>query len=222
MYNGVCEYALAFPLGDVRQVWSTGHRKVAGVLERVGVGRVAIFIDGAYLDATLRDDFQSARVNYAQLSEALAGEKEILRTYYYHCLPYQSNPPTTEESDRFGKMQAFFHALRQIPRYEVREGRLQFRGVRDDGTPILQQKRVDVMLAVDLTMLSAKQQISDAILITGDSDFIPPVNVARNEGVVVWLYHGTNNPPHADLWELADERVRLTQALIDSVRRAPS
>ena len=177
-----------------------------------------MFIDGGYLDYTLRDDFQSARVNYAQLSEALAGEKEILRSYYYHCLPYQSEPPTTEESERFGKMQRFFYALRQIPRYEVREGRLESRGFRADGTRILQQKRVDVMLAVDLTLLSTKRQISDAILVTGDSDFIPPVNVARNEGVVVWLYHGTNNPPHNDLWQLADERVSLTQELIDSVR----
>ena len=185
------------------------------------MGRTAIFIDGGYLDYTLRDDFQLAKIDYAKLSEGLAGEKEILRTYYYHCLPYQSDPPTVEESERFGKMQAFFHALRRIPRYEVREGRLEFRGTRDDGSPILQQKRVDVMLAVDLTLLSARRQISDAILVTGDSDFIPPVNVARNEGVVVWLYHGTKNPPHNELWQLADERVPLTQEFIDSIGFQP-
>lgn len=182
------------------------------------MGRAAIFIDGAYLDYTLKDDFQLAKIHYGGLSEALAGEKEILRTYYYHCLPYQSEPPTVEEAERFGKRQAFFHRLREIPRYEVREGRLEFRGRRDDGTPIFQQKRVDVMLAVDLTLLSAKRQITDAILVTGDSDFIPPVSVAKNEGVVIWLYHGTANPPHNDLWELADERIPLTQELIDSIR----
>ncbi len=85
----------------------------------------------------------------------------------------------------------------------------------------LQQKRVDVMPAVDLTLLSARRQISDAILAAGDSDFIPPVDVARNEGVVVWLYDGTKNSPHNDLWQLADERVPLTQEFIDSIRLPP-
>ena len=85
----------------------------------------------------------------------------------------------------------------------------------------LQQKRVDVMPAVDLTLLSARRQISDAILVAGDSDFIPPVDVARNEGVVVWLYHGTKNSPHNDLWQLADERVPLTQEFIDFIRLPP-
>lgn len=182
------------------------------------MGRVAIFIDGAYLDYTLRDDFGSAGIDYGKFSQALAGEKEILRTYYYHCLPYQSNPPTVEESERFGRRQAFFTALRRLPRYEVREGRLEFRGKRDDGTFIFQQKRVDIMLGVDLTLLSATRQITDVILVAGDSDFIPAVVVAKNEGAVVWLYHGTKNPPHRDLWDLVDERVALSQQLIDSVR----
>lgn len=186
--------------------------------KRVDVGRVAIFIDGAYLDYTLRDDFGSASIDYGKLSQALAGGREILRTYYYHCLPYQSNPPTIEESERFGKKQAFFSALRRLPRYEVREGRLEFRGMRDDGAPIFQQKRVDIMLGVDLTLLSAGRQITDVILVAGDSDFIPAVVVAKNEGVVIWLYHGSKNPPHRDLWDLADERVALTQELIDSIR----
>jgi hypothetical protein len=52
------------------------------------MGRVAVFIDGAYLDYVLRDEFARARIDYGRLSEELAGGIDLLRTYYYHCLPY--------------------------------------------------------------------------------------------------------------------------------------
>ena len=69
--------------------------------------RVAVLIDGVYLDYGLRDQFGSARLDFHLLAKELAAEKEILRTYYYHCLLYQSDPPTADETDRFSKMQAF-------------------------------------------------------------------------------------------------------------------
>ena len=62
------------------------------------MSRIAIFIDGAYLDYTLRQEFGGARILYDKLSAQLTQGCDVLRTNYYHCLPYQSNPPTVEES----------------------------------------------------------------------------------------------------------------------------
>ena len=154
--------------------------------------RIAIFIDGAYLDYCLRDEFNSSRIDYGTLAAQLSDGHDLLRTYYYHCLPYQSDPPTTEEASRFGRMQSFVSQLERLPRFSVKLGKLAFRGKRDDGRPILVQKRVDIMLGVDLVQLSTKGQISTAALVAGDSDFLPAVSVAKQEGVVVHLYHGTN------------------------------
>ena len=42
-------------------------------------GRVAIFIDGAYLEFVLKDEFQEARIDYQALSKYLAGDSDILR-----------------------------------------------------------------------------------------------------------------------------------------------
>lgn len=181
--------------------------------------RVAIFIDGAYLDFGLRDQFDMARIDYGMLAEELSGEKELLRTYYYHCLPYQSDPPTKDEAERFGRMQAFVNQLERLQRFRVRLGKLAFRGCRDDGRPIFVQKRVDIMLGVDLVQLGLKSQISTAVLIAGDSDFLPAVEVARNEGVVLHLYHFGAHRPHRDLWDACDERTEITPDLIDKVRR---
>jgi uncharacterized LabA/DUF88 family protein len=178
--------------------------------------RIAIFIDGAYLDATTRNECGGARIDYAKLAQKLAGKTEILRTYYYNCLPYQRNPSTLDESTRFAQAQKFHIALRALPRFEVREGMLVYRGSDDKGKPIYVQKGVDIQFGVDLVLLSAKQQISHAALIAGDSDFVPAINVAKNEGVLIHLYHGAT--PHRKLVEAADERTQITSAFLADVR----
>ena len=181
--------------------------------------RVAIFIDGAYLDYLLKVEFGAVRIDYSALSERMAGESDILRTYYYHCPPYQGNPPTQDERERYSTQRRFFDTLDRLPRYMVRLGRLAYRGVDDRGRPRYEQKRVDILLGVDLVQLAAKQNIQEAVLLAGDSDFIPAVTAAKSEGVVIKLFHGER--PHSDLWREADERTQITQSFIDSILLGP-
>src|ERR1700736_4465549 len=125
--------------------------------EEMSLGRVAIFIDGGYLDFVLREEFDNARIDYEKFAAWMAGPNEMLRTYYYHCLPYQSNPPTDEERRRFSQAQSFFGRLCRLPRFHVREGKLAYRG-RDasTGLAIFEQKRVDLMLGLDMALLASK------------------------------------------------------------------
>lgn len=148
----------------------------------------------------------------------MADSREILRSYYYDCPPYQSASPTLEERQRFGGHQKFVYALENLPRFSVRLGRLEHRGLDQSGKPIFHQKRVDILLGVDLALLAAKHQIADAALLAGDSDFLPAVEATKSEGVVVHLFHGQH--PHRDLALACDERVRITQEFIDAIRRA--
>ncbi|MCZ2110385.1 MAG: NYN domain-containing protein [Dehalococcoidia bacterium] len=172
--------------------------------------RIAIFIDGGYLDYVLKDLGIFGKLDYRAFADALKGHDDLLRAYYYHCLPWQSPHPTPQESERFANMQKFLDSVDRIPRYMVRKGRLAYRGTRSDGTPIFEQKQVDILLASDIVLLSAKRQVSEIILVSGDSDFLPAVRIARDEGVVVQLAHGGGkNRPHNELWNTADERVEL-------------
>ncbi len=179
------------------------------------MGRVAIFIDGAYLQQTLRSEFNSAKICFQQLVNQMAGGREILRSYYYDCEPYQSDPPTLDEKTRFGRAQRFHYALDKIPRFQVRLGKLAFRGLDGRGKPLFQQKRVDIQMGVDLVLLAAKNLISDAAILAGDSDFLPAIDAAKPEGVVIHLFHGER--PHTDLVARCDERTRIDQSFIDSI-----
>ena len=179
--------------------------------------RVAIFIDGAYLQSVLTDEFNRVQIDFAKLSAGMAEDAEILRTYYYHCPPYRSDPPTPDQIRRYARSRRFYAALELLPRFEVRLGRLEFRGNEPDGSPRFEQKRVDILLGVDLVQLSAKGQIRQAVLLAGDSDFIPAVAAAKSEGVLVRLYHGSHC--HSDLLREVDERVKINQPFIDQALR---
>lgn len=76
------------------------------------------------------------------------------------------------------------------------------------------------MLGVDLVSLSAKAQIGTAVLVAGDSDLLPAVSAAKDNGVLIRLVHGgPANRAHKDLFETADERMLIDRALIERVKR---
>lgn len=179
--------------------------------------KAAIFVDGGYFDLVSRD-CGSPRIDFGKLATELSRPDDLLRTYYYHCLPYMSPVPTPEEEERYAGKQRFFSALNRLNRFEVREGKLEYRGTdRESSRPIFEQKRVDIYLGVDLVLLAVKQRIHRAILITGDSDFLPAIRAAKNEGVLIHLYHGTGpQQPHRDLWEEADDRTVITPDLLNT------
>ncbi len=180
--------------------------------------RTAIFIDGGYFTKVL-DWHDRLKVDYAALSQHLAAGEKLFRTYFYNCMPYKGQFPTEAEEIRYANMQRFIDKLRSLDRYEVRLGKLEYRGNNADGAPIYVQKRVDTMFACDLVLLSARQNIDRAVLITGDSDFVPAIEVAKNAGVEIELVYDPNLMPHKSLLDIADVRHALTREELEKNRR---
>jgi uncharacterized LabA/DUF88 family protein len=181
------------------------------------MGRVAIFLDGGYLDKVVYFDHANKRLDFEKLIGEMAKPDDLIRCYYYHCLPYQSNPPAEEERKRFASKQKFFHALSHLSRFQVRLGKLVSRGIDQNGERILVQKRVDTMVGVDMALLAGKGKITRLVLFSGDSDLIPAIEAVKSEGVVVTLWHGSfslNTSPSQDLYDLCDERVLLSAELV--------
>jgi uncharacterized LabA/DUF88 family protein len=176
------------------------------------MSKAIVQIDGAYFNNVLEKVFKRPAFSYEKFSDILCSNAgcERVRTYYYHCMPYQSDPPTETERKRYSRMDAFMAHLRKLPRFEIRLGRLQKIG------NAFKQKGVDIWFSVDLCKLSCKGAIDKAILVTGDSDFVPAVNVAKEEGVVTILYYSKTPPMyvHNQLLDACDEKYEITKDLI--------
>jgi uncharacterized LabA/DUF88 family protein len=154
----------------------------------MGTHRVAIFVDGAYLDKILEPIRRGRKVDFhlflGNVVKKAGSDREIIRIYNYHCLPYQSDPPTVEQSQKLSNAQRFFRALQRTSRFEVRLGRLAYRGDNSEGKPIYEQKRVDLLLGIDLTLHAARRTVDEVFIVAGDSDFIPAITTAKSEGIV--------------------------------------
>jgi uncharacterized LabA/DUF88 family protein len=174
------------------------------------VDKTAIFIDGGYMASILKN--LNVKVDFLKLSNELCSSSERLRTYYYHCMPYQSNPPTQEEKSRYSNADKFIHNLKQKPRFEIRLGRLQKIG--ND----FFQKGVDVMLAVDLVKMSWDKQIQKAIVVASDSDFVYAVQTAKDAGILTELYYSNTNPINDSLLNVFDERKLIDQNLLNKCK----
>jgi len=182
----------------------------------------AVFIDAGYLDKVLYFDHANVRIDYRLLTHELATPDSLFRAYYYHCMPYQANPPSEQERQRYASMRRFVGALQKIPRFEIRLGHLARVGVQQDGRPIFVQKRVDCMVGVDMALLAGKRAITNLALVTGDSDLIPAVEAVKREGIIVTLWHGrenTSSRPSRDLVLECDERRLLDAELVERIRR---
>jgi uncharacterized LabA/DUF88 family protein len=181
--------------------------------------KAAVFIDGGFFLKVL-GDLGYPRLDYAKLSDNLCGSGyQRLRSYYYDCLPFRSEPPTLEEQKRYSNKQSFINRLELLPRFEVKLGRLAPRG---NGK--FQQKKVDVLFSVDIVQMSWAKLINRAIIITGDSDFVPAVIAAKQTGVIVELYyykspHLGGPSTHDELIKAVDERSLIDQDLIDRSRQ---
>lgn len=181
--------------------------------------RIAIFIDGGHVGKLWKEHFGIrggyAAIDYQKLVRWISGSSEVLRAYYYDCLPYQSAEPSQRERDMLSGKQRFFFALEKIPRFCVRQGKLVFRGyVCKKRKPSFIQKRVDLRLGLDLGSIVTTGKVEKVALIAGDSDFIPAIEFAREKGVITLLVHGPFGTYHKDLWQAADDRKEITQKVV--------
>jgi uncharacterized LabA/DUF88 family protein len=169
--------------------------------------RAAIFIDGGYLLAQLK--YNKIAPNYERLADFLLEPIrqnipiDLLRCYFYYCAPWMSDEPTEDEIRRMDAYKVFIKEIDDLNRWEVKLGKLEKRW--EGNKEYFEQKRVDVLLSCDMVRHAAARDIQHAILVAGDSDFIPAVRASKDSGVTLTLWCGSANTVHKDLAELADE-----------------
>ncbi len=188
--------------------------------------RIMVQIDGAYLERMLSEEHSSPAIDYSKLATKLVNtvitdseaDLYLLRSYYYHALPWIGKNPNDQELEMFKKKQGFFTRLEHLPRFDVYLGRTQ-RILNEDGTYTYQQKGVDVLLATHMLSMAASRYITHLILLAPDGDYVPAIRAVKAMGVVVHLAHGQRPQASSELIKTADERIELTSNfLVDCMR----
>ena len=190
--------------------------------------RSILLIDGGYLKHLLRDAKISPTPNIIEVFSKHCFEEEkedCIRILYYDCPPYEGKPPApiSKKPYIFKKDSRWLDDLARRDFFAVRLGVLKFRGwelrrtdqnkekgdlTDDDFKPRFEQKGVDMRIGLDISSISHKKNIDRIILVSGDTDCIPAVKLARKATIQVVL--------------IRFEEARLSNELIqhvDMVRR---
>jgi uncharacterized LabA/DUF88 family protein len=190
------------------------------------VDKAAVFIDGGYF-AKVREALGIYDVDFCKFSDLLCelSKKERLFTFYYDAPPFQSATPTEDEKERKARFDKFEYSLRRNPRFIPRMGKLSrvdtICRVCGDKVTKYKQKRVDNLLTVDLTRAIWKDNIHEAILVTGDSDFVPAVEEANRAQIITHVYYLCQDDTtiHDELYMACSERTEITKELLGKARR---
>jgi uncharacterized LabA/DUF88 family protein len=171
-----------------------------------------VLIDGEYVRHIFKK--RGFRVNIPDLvgktlDQLGIQDSSLLRVYFYTSPPYQPEHPNEEEKQRYKGFQKFINFLEMQDSFQIRLGKTE---KRKEG---FSQKMVDVLLSIDLVELSAKAKIRTAILMAGDSDFVPAVKKAKDNGVkVILCCSSAKEEYHINLWKEADKRVFIDDTLM--------
>jgi len=134
--------------------------------------RVAIFIDGANMFHA--SNYLKLKIDYRKLIQILRRDRWLLRAYFYTGIPADRNLPQ-EIYQQFKRQQSFLNELSNI-------------GIKVKTMPLKRtpegfiEKGIDILLATDMVSLAFRNAYDTAILVSGDSDYVPVVEEIQSLG----------------------------------------
>ena len=165
--------------------------------------RVMVFIDGSNFYHVLNQHFSRNDIKFGKFAEKLAGERELVRTYYYN-IRQESNSRGHDDQEKF------LSALYEIPYFEVKLGIVKQRG------DAMVEKGVDMMIGVDILKNAYENLYDTAILVSGDGDFYPALQAAKDHGKHVEIAaFDTNISPETA--RIADLHLRLNKTFFTNL-----
>lgn len=83
-------------------------------------------------------------------------------------------------------------------------GKIKFEELNENDFQLkVEQKGVDMKIGLDIASMAFKKQVSQIVLISGDSDFVPAAKLARREGID-FILDSLYFPIKPDLFEHID------------------
>ncbi len=181
--------------------------------------KVAVFVDWENIRIGIFEKaarHPSTQVNYNDENNIIKficafldpKDEEIYRIFFYLTDPYGDKIKGVD----YSKTQTYINATSLIDRLgicdhiAIRKGTLVVRGFDSKKKPIFQQKKVDMLLGLDVAHVSYGKLVDRVLILSCDTDIIPALKVARINGLQV--IHGScpdiGKPVHRDLKRHAD------------------
>jgi uncharacterized LabA/DUF88 family protein len=140
------------------------------------------------------------------------------KVFYYDALPSKHASETDDQfTARLEQAKSFHDKLAELDSFHVYEGDTR----RSPSLRKQQQKKVDIMIAVDMLTHSFRRNMERATLLASDVDFKPLLDALVSEGMFATLWY----PPkrtNTDLIKSADRREQLDVRAIHGALAASS
>lgn len=153
--------------------------------------RVAVFIDGENIHYSAKH--MNMRMDYLKLCRRLAGERRLVRSYFYTAINNQSEGKI--DFINFLKLNGFTVVTKEVRNFNELD--TSTRSVRSS---------LDMEMAIDV--LDMSQHLDSVVLCTGDGDFVPLVAALARRGKHVEVC-GLREMTSTDLIAAADEYIDL-------------
>jgi uncharacterized LabA/DUF88 family protein len=143
--------------------------------------RVAIFIDGNNFYYGLKkiygEEKKLINFDFFEFCNFLTGKNELVGIFYYNA-PLDKN----KNFEKYKSQQRFFDKIKRIPKFRLILCKLLKLKIKETGEYYYIIKEDDIHMAVDLVKGAFKNIYDEAILVSGDGDFVPAVLASREEG----------------------------------------
>jgi uncharacterized LabA/DUF88 family protein len=129
------------------------------------------------------------------------------RIFYYDAYPRKKDNETQNEfTTRYQEKERFLAGLNQLNYFHVRTGTVRHR---KRGAGSMEQKGVDIQLALDVYQHAIRDNITEAILVTSDLDFYPLLEALTQTKTTTKLRYDLEKTS-AELIQVADVAQPLT------------
>ena len=166
--------------------------------------KIGVFIDGGHLRVGVRSAglAYNAEIIVRVAHACVAAGESLFRIQYYDCEPYHGNVrlPVSGGTRVYTAENTLLTELGKQELVAVRKGVMKFRGwerskaslakalapadlTDNDFKPRWEQKGVDLRIGLDMLTLTETRAVEMIVLITGDTDLIPAMKMARSRGL---------------------------------------
>jgi len=171
-------------------------------------GGTYLFIDGNYLEQRYAEQMRAffgneGDLDYASVRNQASGD--VQRAFYYNSIDYGTRAHETADRarERIQAAEQRFDRIEAVRDLHVRPGAVTTGARKRKG-----QKKVDILLAVDMLTHAHSRNMAQVALIAGDLDFAPLVAAVVRLGVRVTVLYDVKSVS-SELLEEADSAVRM-------------